>query len=106
MVSASHRFLSRVRRSLMRFEDERTEDESRFTLTVTVEPDPLDGGFVASVVDLPGCMSEGETVDEALNNVMEALREIMAASLAEQKDSSTARPTLTEPGTYKVPVGC
>jgi predicted RNase H-like HicB family nuclease len=43
------------------------------TYTIRIEPDALDGGFIASVVDLPGCMSQGETSDEALENVVEAL---------------------------------
>ena len=32
------------------------------------------GGFVATVPDLPGCMSDGETPQEALANVDDAIR--------------------------------
>jgi predicted RNase H-like HicB family nuclease len=40
---------------------------------VLVEPlSPEDGsGFLATMPDLPGCMSDGETPEEALANVME-----------------------------------
>ena len=31
------------------------------------------GGFFATVPDLPGCMSDGETPEEALANVREAI---------------------------------
>jgi len=31
------------------------------------------GGFVATVPDLPGCMSDGETPEEALANVRDAM---------------------------------
>ncbi len=31
------------------------------------------GGYVAFVPDLPGCMSDGETEQEALSNVLEAI---------------------------------
>jgi antitoxin HicB len=31
------------------------------------------GGFVATVPDLPGCMSDGETPEEALSNVRDAI---------------------------------
>ncbi|WP_232629558.1 type II toxin-antitoxin system HicB family antitoxin [Methylobacterium sp. Leaf118] len=31
------------------------------------------GGFAATVPDLPGCMSEGETPEEALRNVRDAI---------------------------------
>lgn len=32
-----------------------------------------EGGFAASVPTLPGCFSEGETVEEALANIAEAI---------------------------------
>jgi antitoxin HicB len=32
------------------------------------------GGFVATVPDLPGCMSDGDTPQEALANVYDAIR--------------------------------
>jgi antitoxin HicB len=43
---------------------------------VIVEPLPAEegGGFVATVPDLPGCMSDGETPQEALQNVQDAIR--------------------------------
>ena len=31
------------------------------------------GGFAATVPDLPGCMSDGETPEEALINVQDAI---------------------------------
>ncbi|MGV3553075.1 type II toxin-antitoxin system HicB family antitoxin [Rhizobium sp.] len=38
------------------------------------------GGFVATVPDLPGCMSDGETPEEAMFNVMDAIEEWIDAS--------------------------
>jgi predicted RNase H-like HicB family nuclease len=32
-----------------------------------------DGGFVATVPSLPGCVSQGETEEEALANIKEAI---------------------------------
>lgn len=43
----------------------------RFTVILT--PDPEDGGFAAECPAIPGCISEGETVEEALANVHEAI---------------------------------
>jgi len=40
---------------------------------VIIYPDPEDGGFVAEVPSLPGCVSQGETREEALANVREAI---------------------------------
>jgi antitoxin HicB len=33
------------------------------------------GGWIALVPDLPGCMSDGESADEALHNVKDAIEE-------------------------------
>ena len=41
-------------------------------INVILEPSG-EGGFTALVPSLPGCISEGETVDEALANVREAI---------------------------------
>lgn len=38
---------------------------------VTLYPDP-DGGYVAVIKDLPGCMTQGETADETMANIEEA----------------------------------
>jgi antitoxin HicB len=42
---------------------------------VLIEPLPPEdcGGFLASVPDLPGCMSDGDTPEEALPNVRDAV---------------------------------
>ena len=47
----------------------------RLEYAVVVEPLPADdgGGFVATVPDLPGCMSDGATPEEALANVQDAI---------------------------------
>lgn len=41
---------------------------------VLLKPDKEDGGYVALVPSLPGCMSEGDTVEEALANIKDAIR--------------------------------
>ncbi len=41
-------------------------------LKVVLEPSD-EGGYTAYVPSLPGCISEGETVEEALINVREAV---------------------------------
>ena len=40
--------------------------------TVILEREP-DGGYVASVPALPGCITQGDTRDEVLKNVREAI---------------------------------
>jgi len=39
---------------------------------VLLEPQP-EGGYVAYVPALPGCLSQGETREEALKNIKEAI---------------------------------
>ncbi len=48
---------------------------SKLEYPVVVEPLPPEdgGGFVATVPDLPGCMSDGATPEEALSNVQDAI---------------------------------
>ena len=41
----------------------------RYTVVLEREPD---GGYVASVPALPGCVSQGDTREEALSNIREA----------------------------------
>ena len=33
-----------------------------------------EGGFTVTVPNLPGCISEGETVEEAIENIKDAIR--------------------------------
>lgn len=48
---------------------------SRLEYPVVVSPLPEEdgGGFLATVPDLPGCMSDGETPEEAIVNVQDAI---------------------------------
>ena len=48
---------------------------NRLEYYVVVEPLPVEegGGFLATVPDLPGCMSDGETPQEAIANVQDAI---------------------------------
>lgn len=40
---------------------------------VIIEEDKEDGGYVVSVPSLPGCHSQGDTIEEALENIKEAI---------------------------------
>jgi antitoxin HicB len=45
----------------------------RYTVVIEVLSDEDGGGFLATVPDLPGCMSDGETRAEAAHNVEDAI---------------------------------
>lgn len=42
------------------------------TYAILLEPQ-MEGGFTVSVPDLPGCMSQGETIEECRSNIAEAI---------------------------------
>lgn len=49
----------------------------RSDYAVLIEPLSVEdrGGFLATVPDLPGCMSDGETREEAARNIDDAINE-------------------------------
>jgi antitoxin HicB len=49
----------------------------------TVRPLTDDGGYLIEFPDLPGCMSDGETVEEAIVNGVDAMRGWIDAMNAE-----------------------
>lgn len=53
---------------------------------IAIEKDE-EGRYVAECTDLPGCLSEGETLDEALKNINEAIIGCLKSrlKLAEEK---------------------
>lgn len=53
---------------------------------VELIPDNEEGGFVASFPDLPGCLSTGETAEEACRNAEDAKKEWIAAAIEEGID--------------------
>ncbi len=46
-----------------------------------ISTDP-DGGYVAEIKDLPGCLAQGETIEETLKNLNEA-RELWLETVLE-----------------------
>jgi antitoxin HicB len=55
---------------------------SKLTYPVIVSPLPEadGGGFAATVPDLPGCMSDGDTPEEAVANVLDAIESWIEAA--------------------------
>lgn len=50
--------------------------------TITLSPDLEDGGFVARIEELPGCISQGDDEVEALAMIKDALDAWLRAALA------------------------
>ena len=46
---------------------------------IVIEQDPEAGGYVVSCPTLRGCVSQGETEEEALDNIKDAIRTYLAS---------------------------
>ena len=69
---------------------------SRYTVVLTPEPEA--GGYSVSVPALPGCFSQGRTVEEAVDHAREALRLHVRAMEADGEpvpDEAEHQPYLT-----------
>jgi predicted RNase H-like HicB family nuclease len=56
------------------------------------------GGYLATVPDLPGCLSDGETPEEALRNVQEAIASWIEAAKAWNQEVPVPSPPLARAG--------
>jgi len=63
--------------------------------TVIIEKDE-DGFYVGEVVEIPGCYSQGETIEELIENIKEAIK----ASVEDMKEN----PSITFVDVRKVTV--
>jgi predicted RNase H-like HicB family nuclease len=53
--------------------------------------DAEEGGFWAEVPAIPGCVTEGETMDELLRNLREAIEGCLSVDVAEPQAGGTQR---------------
>jgi predicted RNase H-like HicB family nuclease len=60
-------------------------------VTAVLTPDP-DGGYVAQIAELPGAISQGETVEEALANVRQAAELYLEDATADERARLDAHP--------------
>ena len=63
----------------------------RYTILLT--PDPEDGGYTVRVPALPGCNTQGDTIEEATANAREAI----SVYIADLVESGEAIPEDTAP---------
>ncbi len=53
-----------------------------YTFEIVVEKEPEDEGYAAYSPTLPGCFSNGKTIEEAKRNIREAIRQHIESLLA------------------------
>ena len=56
-----------------------------YDFTVLLETDDEEGGYVVSCPSLPGCYSQGATINEALENIKEAIQVCLEDIQAQNK---------------------
>ncbi len=60
----------------MNFKD--NQIKSRFSFPVTLTPDEVDGGYTVTFRDLPEAITQGENIEDALNEAADCLEEAIA----------------------------
>lgn len=60
--------------------------------TVVLVPDTRDGGFVAYVPVIPGCVTQGETIDDALEMAADAAAALLADAIDRGEDVPAEAP--------------
>jgi antitoxin HicB len=56
---------------------------SNYRYTIILQPDQEEGGYTITVPALPGCITQGETVDEAIEMAKDAIRLHIEALVAD-----------------------
>lgn len=56
---------------------------SNYQYTIILQPDPEEGGYTVTVPALPGCVTQGETIEEAIAMAKDAIRLHVEALIAE-----------------------
>ena len=66
-----------------------TKTLSRMKLHVVLEPQE-EGGYTVWCVEVPGAISQGETKAEALENIQDAIRELVSARIDDARKHAKA----------------
>jgi predicted RNase H-like HicB family nuclease len=56
-----------------------------YSFQILIEKEPEDDGYLAYVPTLPGCFSNGRTIEEAKRNIREAVELHIASMLAHEQ---------------------
>lgn len=56
---------------------------SNYRYTIILYPDPEEGGYTVTVPALPGCVTQGETIEEAIAMAKDAIRLHVEVLIAE-----------------------
>lgn len=65
-------------------------------------PDPAEGGYVASYPELPGCLTVGETVEQAVKNAEDTKRAWLTAALEDGNEIFAPNDTASYSGQFRL----
>ncbi|WP_321429949.1 type II toxin-antitoxin system HicB family antitoxin [uncultured Methanolobus sp.] len=60
---------------------------------VILEEDEEVGGYIVSCSGLPGCISQGETIEEALENIKEAIQACLESLAEDELETCMVNPS-------------
>jgi antitoxin HicB len=55
----------------------------QYRYTIILHPEPEEGGFSVTVPSLPGCLAQGETLEEAIAMAKEAIKVYVESLVAD-----------------------
>ena len=64
---------------------------SEYQYTIILHPDPDEGGYTVTVPALPGCVTQGETLEEAIAMAKDAIRLYVESLIVDGKDAPEER---------------
>lgn len=70
-----------VRRVSLKYGLEAPYLTSKVVFRIQIDEDEVDGGYIAECLDLPGCLSQGDTPEEALDNIVDAISGVLETRL-------------------------
>ncbi len=59
--------------------------QSEYTYTIILEPDPEEGGYTVTVPALPGCVTQGDTLEEAIAMAKDAIGLYLESLIADDE---------------------
>ena len=74
----------------------------QFTYLMKVTPDKKDGGFVVTCRDFPEAITQGESIEDALDEAVDCLEEAIAARIDDERD--IPMPSTSKRGEHPVSV--
>ena len=78
--------------------------ESRFSFPVTLTTDEVDGGFTVTFRDLPEAITQGENIEDALNEAADCLEEAMRPRVGARRKGTRIKTAIANRVIRRLPI--